>query len=182
MEANIIYKISKGDQRALDTFMDHYSDHLYRIAHGVVGVRETAEEVVADVFLEVWQQRQKLLEIESLGGWLRTITYRKAVSRLRHDTIIDYSGAPLDELENYFPTPLATPDQEYISNEEVEKINRAIEELSPKCRHVFSLAKLEKLPYEEISSLLGISITTINYHIKTAITTLKKKLLHPPPG
>lgn len=66
IEANIIYRMAKGDENALDAFMDFYSSHLYRIAFGVTGNKETAEEIVSDVFFNVWEQRRKLLEIENL--------------------------------------------------------------------------------------------------------------------
>lgn len=50
MEANIIYRITKGDEKALDAFIDYYSQHLYRIAFGIIGNKETSEEIVSDVF------------------------------------------------------------------------------------------------------------------------------------
>ena len=75
IEANIIYRMAKGDENALDAFMDFYSSHLYRIAFGVTGNKETAEEIVSDVFFNVWEQRRKLLEIENLPGYLRNTTY-----------------------------------------------------------------------------------------------------------
>lgn len=80
MEANVIYRISKGDEQAFDRFMDYWSDALYRYAYGILGVREPAEEVVSDVFVEIWRGRAGLLEIESMAAYLRTLTYRKAVS------------------------------------------------------------------------------------------------------
>lgn len=52
MEANVIYRIAKGDELAFDAFMDHYSTALYHYAYGIVGSKESAEEVVSDVFLK----------------------------------------------------------------------------------------------------------------------------------
>lgn len=182
MEANIIYRISKGDESALNAFIDHYSDQLYRIVYGVLGQNESVEEVLSDTFFEVWQQRHTLLEIESIGGWIRTVAYRKAVSRLRHDNIIDYSDHDVAEFSDYIASPLESPDQQVISSQEVEAINRAIAELPEKCRQVFVLAKIERLPYLEISEMLGITVATVNYHVKTAITILSKRLLGKPPG
>ena len=70
MEANIIYRIAKGDEMAFDAFMDHYSSALYHYAYGIVGSKESAEEVVSDVFFEVWKVRKTILEIESMEAWL----------------------------------------------------------------------------------------------------------------
>ena len=81
MEANIIYRIAKGDEKALDVFMDHYSEAIYRIAYGYVGNKESAEEVVSDVFFEVWRNRKKLLTVENMAAYLRIITTRRAITR-----------------------------------------------------------------------------------------------------
>lgn len=182
MEANIIYRIAKGDEQALDAFMDHYSDFLYRTAYGVTGDKETAEEVVSDVFLEVWKKRKTLLEIDSMSSYLRTLAYRMAISVNRYNTTRNFSELETEEIEMFQAHTLEAPDDEFISREEVEQINRAIEELPPKCRHVFTLAKLEDVSYNEISNLLNISVSTINYHVKFAMEALKMRLrwLRPP--
>lgn len=175
MEANIIYRIVNGDERAFDTFMDYYSGALYRYAYGVVGNREDAEEVVSDVFVEIWKNRKGLLEIESMQAYLYTITYRKAVSMLRH-TSSRPVNVSLDDLENFTVSPLAAPDQSLISREELDALNNAIDSLPPKCRHVFYLAKIERMPYGEIVKMLGVSLATVNYHVGYAMTHLKKIL------
>lgn len=175
MEANIIYRIVKGDKKAFDAFMDYYSSTLYRCAFGVVGTRESAEEVVSDVFFEVWKNRLKLLEIESMEAFLRTITYRKAISYLRHEDSMP-ARVSLDDIENFTVAPIAAPDSEMISREELDAVRRAIDELPPKCRHVFYLAKIERIPYKEIAQTLSITVATINYHVAYAMDALRKRL------
>lgn len=183
MEANTIYRIANGDELAFDAFMDYYSSVLYHYAYGIIGNKESAEEVVSDVFFEVWKNRKTLLEIESMTAWLRTITYRKAVSCLRREAS-EPQSVSLDDVGNFTVSPITPPDSELISREEVDELNRAIEELPPKCRHVFFLAKIDRMPYKEIAQLLEISVATINYHVGFAMETLKKKLRRrePPPN
>lgn len=80
-------------------------------------------------------------------------------------------------------SPVVSPDEEIVSKEEAEEINEAIGSLPAKCRRVFMLAKLEGMNYKDISSMLGISVATINYHIKFAVDTLKTRLgKRKPPG
>lgn len=155
--------------------MDFYSGALFRYAYGIVKSYQDAEEVVSDVFVEIWKNRKNLLQIESMQAYLYTITYRKAISMLRH-TAGQANNVPLDGLENFAISPLTAPDQSLISQEELDTLNRAIESLPDKCRHVFFLAKIERLPYKEIASMLNITLTTINYHISYAMTHLKKIL------
>lgn len=175
LEANIIYRIVKGDEKAFDTLMDNYSSMLYRCAYGILGNAESAEEVVSDVFFEVWKNRGTLLQIESLDAWLRAIVYRKSISSLRHDGTRP-SHVSLDDVDCYTASPVSAPDSELISREELDTLRRAIDELPDKCRHVFCLAKIERIPYKEISTLLNISVATINYHVAYAMDFLKKRL------
>lgn len=175
MEANVIYRIAKGDEMAFDAFMDYYSSALYHYAYGIIGNKESAEEVVSDVFFEIWKNRASILEIESMNSYLRTITYRKSISCLRHEnTLPDHVS--LDDLENFTVSPVSAPDEELISREEIDTLNQAISELPPKCRHVFFLAKVDCMPYKEIAKMLEISVATINYHVGFAMEKLKQRL------
>lgn len=77
--------ISKGDELAFNSFMNRYSKKLYYHAFGILSNKEMAEEVVGDVFFEVWKLRKTLLEIASILSWLNTIVYRKSISYLRKE-------------------------------------------------------------------------------------------------
>ncbi len=169
-----IKDIASGNEISFEYFMSSYSNRLFHYAMGIVKSKETAEEVVSDVFLEVWKNRSSLLEIENLNSWLYTVTYRKCISSIRKDA--DVQSVSLDDVDDFLFTPIQSPDEAIISKEEMNKINQAIQSLPPKCKHVFYLAKIEKLPYKEISDILNISIKTINNHIATALEKISSFL------
>ena len=83
MKSEDISKIADGDEMVFTRFMEHYSTRLYYYAYGLLGQKEMAEEVVSDVFFEVWKNRKGLVQIEYMNAWLQTITYRKSISYLR---------------------------------------------------------------------------------------------------
>ena len=178
MEANVIDRITRGDERAFDALMDACSPMLYRYALNITRSREVAEEVVSDVFLEVWKKRESHLEISSLKGWLYTVTYGKAVTALRH-LASRPEGVSLDEVSQIIMDPIPSPDEAIISHEEAARLDEAIRSLPDKCRNVFYLAKIDCLPYKEIASMLGITVATVNYHVAYAMDTLRR-LLKPP--
>lgn len=74
------------------------------------------------------------------------------------------------------PVDLQTPDSQLISREEMNRINAAINNLPPRCRQVFILAKIEKLLYKDIASILDISVKTINVHIAKALEQISEAL------
>ena len=167
--------ISKGNELAFNSFMNRYTKRLYYHAYGILNNKEMAEEVVADAFLEVWKLRNKLLEINCISSWLNTVVYRKAISYLRKEAKSGGSIS-LEEVQDFSFPDLHTPMDDILSHEEKQCLKDAINALPPKCKHVFFLAKLEQMPYDQIASLLQISLTTVNYHIKYAMTALRKKL------
>lgn len=174
LESNDIDRIINGDEAAFYRFMECYSSRLYHYVFALIGQKEPAEEVVSDVFYEVWKNRKTLGGIENMNAWIQTITYRKAISYLRKET--GKTELSLDGIGDFIFAPIQSPDEAMISKEEMEKINNAIQQLPPKCKHVFFLAKIEGLPYKEIAKLLDISVKTINNHIAFALEKIAENL------
>lgn len=169
--------IEQGNELAFNSFMNRYMDGLYYHSFGILYNKEMAEEIVSDVFFEVWKNRKKLFEIENIKAWLNTMTYRKSISYLRKEKKRNHD-VPMEGITQFCFPVTESPDDKIISGEEVQALNAAIENLPPKCKHVFFLAKIEGLPYAQIAEMLEISLATVNYHIGFAMTTLKKKLKH----
>lgn len=169
-----IYRIMDGDEGALTRFMTRHSSRLYYLAYGILHQRERAEEVVSDVFFEVWRLRGELDRIRNVEGWLATVTYRKAISALRRGE--GRESLSVDEVGEFLLEPTAAPDEGIIGREELAALDEAVRELPPRCREVFFLAKFEHLPYKQISELLGISVKTINNHIAYALEKIAGRL------
>lgn len=164
------------DERSFQRFIELYSSDLLYYARYLLHTKEEAEEIVSDVFFEVWQNKDKLHEIRNQKVWLITITHNKAISYLRKR---DYASSPVswDEVgDNIIPADLQTPDQQLISREEMARINCVINSLPPRCKQVFVLAKVEKLPYKDIANILDISVKTINAHIARALELISEAL------
>ena len=174
LESNDIDRIVNSDEAAFCRFMEYYSSRLYHYVYALIGQKEPSEEVVSDVFFEVWKNRKSLAEIGNMNAWIQTITYRKAISFLRKET--GKYELSFDDIEDFIFEPVQSPAEEMISKEEMAKINNAIQQLPPKCKHVFFLAKIEGLPYKDIAALLDISVKTINNHIAFALEEIAKKL------
>ncbi|MCD8184466.1 MAG: RNA polymerase sigma-70 factor [Bacteroides sp.] len=162
------------NERSFKRFAESYTNDLLHYARYLAHSKEEAEEIVSDVFLEVWQNREKISEIQNIKAWLLTITHNKAISYLRKK---DSSTSPIswDELgECAILDNLQTPDEQLISQEEMARINRIINKLPPRCKEVFVLAKIERLPYKEIAGMLGISVKTINIHVAKALELISE--------
>lgn len=164
------------DERSFQRFVESYSNDLLYYARYLVHSKEEAEEIVSDVFLEVWQHRDKLPEIKREKVWLLTITHNKAISYLRKKEHSTFSVTWDEVGEHTIPTDLQTPDERLISREEMNRINTIINNLPPRCKQVFVLAKIEKLLYKDIADILGISVKTINVHVAKALELISEAL------
>ena len=167
--------ISQGSQVAFNGFISRFSNTLYCHAYGILGCREMAEEVVSDAFLEAWRMRKKLTQLQNVRAWLTRIVYNKSVDYLRRER----NRVKQISVEHFgmgdFPD-MQTPADTLISAEELASINAAIDTLPPKCKYLFFLAKVEKMPYQDIANMLGIALATVNYHVGLAVQTLRQML------
>lgn len=171
-----INKIKEGDESSFRYFVDSYSKDLFYYAQCFVRSKEIAEEVVSDVFLDVWRYRSKIDEIQNIKAWLLTLTHNKAISYLRKEENLDQTIF-FDDIETFqISGNLQTPDEQIISREEMAQINHIIQALPPKCKMVFVLAKIEHLPYKEIGKMLNISVKTINAHVSKALELISHAL------
>lgn len=163
-------RLSENDEAALKDLYDAYADKLFHFAYAIVHSKELAEEVVEDVFIKVWQKRSHIVTIESLVLYLLVITKNISNNYLRK-----YSRKKnicLDELSLPYYYINASPEDLLITSETLQCINKAINELPPKCRIIFKLVKEDGLKYKDVAALLNLNIKTIENQMGIALKKL----------
>lgn len=164
-------KISQNsDQQAFKELYLVYFDRLYKFAFSILHSSEFAEEAVNDVFLNIWQRRSSLKNIESLKNYLFISTKNTSfnyLSKFRKER-----NTTLDDVLVRFEIDELTPETAFFTAEIRKEIEQAINQLPPKTKLVFQMAKVEGLKYKEIAQILDISVNTIDNHIATAIKKL----------
>lgn len=164
-------KISQNsDQQAFKELYLLYFDRLYKFAFSILHSSEFAEEAVNDVFLNIWQKRNRLKTIDNLSNYLYIATKNTSfnyLSKFRKER-----NTTLDEVLVRFEVDELTPETAFFTSEVRTEIEQAINQLPPKTKLVFQMAKVEGLKYKEIAEVLNISVNTIDNHIATAIKKL----------
>jgi len=159
-----------SDQQAFKELYLIYFDRLYKFAFSILHSSEFAEEAVNDVFLNIWQKRNRLKSIENLSNYLYISTKNTSfnyLSKFRKER-----NTTLDEVLVRFEIDELTPETAYFTSEVRNEIEQAINQLPPKTKLVFQMAKVDGLKYKEIAEILEISVNTIDNHIATAIKKL----------
>ncbi|MEP7259279.1 MAG: RNA polymerase sigma-70 factor [Flavitalea sp.] len=164
---DIRYRIAENDHTALKALYDHYSTAFFQLAHAIVNSREMAEEIVEDVFIQVWKKRTRIGKVENLHLYLYVTTRNISRSYLRkygHKKFINF-----DEVQLPYYCVDITPEDAMISGEIIQRINASINELPPKCRLIFKLVKEDGLKYREVADLLHLNLKTVENQMGIAL-------------
>lgn len=149
-----------------EIFMMLFSS-LTRFAASIVQSRETAEEIVSDVFIQLWNQRARIGEISDLRLYLFIAVKNNSVRKLKQQ--LKSSSISLDDLNIELDSSYLSPEHQMLSAETVRSIESAIQHLPPRARIIFKLAKEDRMRYKDIASLLNISVKTVDHQLSIAL-------------
>jgi RNA polymerase sigma-70 factor (family 1) len=155
------------DQQAYRELYTSLYSYLFGFAKTIVQSRESAEEVVSDVFIKVWERRKELEKIENLKVYLYVATRNIAFNYL--DKQKRNSTNSIDDVEAEFISIDFDPEQLLITADMLALIQKAIDELPPKCKVIFKLAKEDGLKYREVAEVLNISVKTVENQLAIAL-------------
>ena len=165
------------DIEAYKKLFFHFFLQLKSFSFSIIKSRETAEEIVSDIFIEIWARRKQLLEIEDLKIYLYVCVRNASLRKLQKTQ--KTSVLSLDELEVEFASADPNAETFLITNELAVKIDMAIEALPQQCKIIFKMAKQDNLKYKEIAQLLNISVKTIDNQLSTALKKIASVLKTP---
>jgi RNA polymerase sigma-70 factor (family 1) len=162
------YRIARlDDQQAYRELYTSLYSYLFGFAKTIVQSRESAEEVVSDVFIKVWERRKELEKIENLKVYLYVATRNIAFNYL--DKQKRNSTNSIDDVEAEFTSIDFDPEQLLITADMLALIQKAIDHLPPKCKIIFKLAKEDGLKYREVAEVLNISVKTVENQLAIAL-------------
>jgi RNA polymerase sigma-70 factor (family 1) len=149
---------------------------LQHFAFAILRSRQMAEETASDVLMEVWIRRKKLMEIENLKFYLFTSVKNAALRKMKQEN--RSTRISLDNLETEIVSDYCNPEENLRSNELERELHQAIQQLPPRCKIIYKMAKEDKLRYAEISELLGVSIKTIDSQLSIALQKIAATIHH----
>lgn len=171
-EAQIFAQIIAGDSDGLEQLFRDYYSALCRFAYQKVRDWEVAEDVVQDVFADLWRRRKQLQITTSLKSYLYTATKNRSLNHIQKEK--RHSELQQTFVEQGAFTEPAEPEEE--TDELQGRIKTAIESLPPKCREVFELSRFEGMTYQEIADEMGIAKKTVENQMGKALGLLRTSL------
>ena len=170
-EILLLSKLQQGDKKAFNTLFRKYYPTLCAYAHRFVDL-EDAEEIVQDVMIWLWENREILLIESSLSQYLLKMIYHRALNRIAQKEV-KYRADTLF----YEKNQAMIYDVDFYQIEELTKrIHTAIAALPESYREAFIMHRFKDMSYKEIAELLNISTKTVDYRIQQALKLLRKEL------
>ncbi len=165
-------QVREGDERAFARLFDTFASDLCAFAFRLVRDPSAAEEVVQEVFVHIWINRISWVP-QSVKSYLYSSVRNRSLDVLKHERIVREEEAQVRAA--LYPAE-ATEADDYVYQEFVIAVEKAVSELPEGCRTVFSLSRSNHLSYKEIAGVLGISVKTVESQMHRAFVLLQKKL------
>jgi RNA polymerase sigma-70 factor, ECF subfamily len=159
-----------GDLASFETLVKLYEKKLFRVVNRIVYDRQSAEEIVQDVFVSVYQTLERIDESRPFSAYLYAVARNASISLLRakkHEKEV--------VLEDTHPS-VVNIEKDFIDKEERLRIQNALNSLPSKYRLPLRLYYFDDVSYEKIAKTLHIPVNTVRTHLKRAKGLLEELL------
>jgi RNA polymerase sigma-70 factor (ECF subfamily) len=167
-ETAMLTRIGQRDENAMEEIFRRYSGPVYSVALRVLRDSSQAEDVLQEVFLQLWRKPAAFVQNRgSLGAWLVVIARNRAIDVLRR-------RKPSDSVDDVVLASTVNVADEAERNTMMEKVRRVIADLPMEQRKSLELAYFEGLSHTEIASRTGDPLGTVKTRIRQALISLRK--------
>ena len=175
-EAALVERIARGDEVALAELYDRYSGLLLALSRRVLNDTSAAEEILQEVFLQVWNQAARYdRSRSSVSTWLVLITRSRSIDRLRSRQVKERT---LETLKQEKPRLHASPEgaRSVLMDERRQRLRRELSALPPEQRQVLELAFFAGMTQSEIAGATDIPLGTVKTRTLLAMRKMRKAM------
>jgi RNA polymerase sigma-70 factor (ECF subfamily) len=164
-------QLVQGNEEAFTRIVHYYYPRLLPFAMKITKTKHTAEEMVQEAFLRLWEKRKDMQRIDHLGPWLFRVTGNLSFTWLKRAAM---EGRILQKI---VPIETGNPVEEYLDlRQSTEQLKAAVRQLPEQQRKIFQLSKERGLSNQEIAELLGLSVNTVKNHLSRALQSLRENM------
>ena len=164
----LIHRIAAGDRLAMQALYARYHVRVYRFALRIVSREALAEDLISEVFFDVWRQAGRFEQRSSVSTWLMSIARNKAYSALRRrseEALDEETAAAVEDTAD-------NPEVTVQKQDKAEALRRCLGALSPEHREIIDLVYYHEHSVDEVSRIVGIPEATV----KTRMFYARKRL------
>lgn len=172
-EAELFSGLARGDERCFDAIYNHYSERLFPYVDKMIRSRTLTEEIIQDIFVQLWINRHLLENVQYPTSYLFHIAANKALTYLKkianNQKLVDKMAVGYLDYSN-------ETEEQLIVRESARIIEMAVAQLPEQRRLIWELSRNEGLTHQQIADRLGISTSTVNNQLGHAIQHVRSFL------
>ena len=172
--SELLIRLREGDVLAFDKIYELYSHKLFSFVFGILKNDAEAEDIVQEVFIKIWESRNKLGDYKLLNAYIFTIAYNNSIDLIRKRI---NNSKYLDHLKNSSIVQENSLEISEIDFDELSHLaKKLVMKLPERQKQVFQLHREKGLSYSEIAEQLGISKNTVENHMTKALKYLRQNM------
>jgi len=163
------------ERNAFETIFRENWDMVYSISFAMVKSKTIAEDIAQDVFLSLWENRQKISGVQNVKAFLNTVTKFTVLKRLRRIKV-EEAFKQYQAYRSFLNIEFANQEDMLMLKHINNSIQKGISELPPQQQRVFKLSREQGLSHEEIGETIGVSKKTVKDYIVRSLAFLRQRL------
>jgi RNA polymerase sigma-70 factor, ECF subfamily len=164
----LVASIAQGDKRALQTLYGRHNVRVYRFALRFLNDDALAEDMVSEVFLDVWRQAERFEGRSKVSTWLLAMARNKALSVLRRRSTEELD----EEVAEFIEDPSDNPEISMQKRQQASMLQECLTQLSPAHREIVDLVYYHGKTIEEVVEIIGVPVSTV----KTRMFYARKRI------
>jgi RNA polymerase sigma-70 factor (family 1) len=176
----LFQKVKENDEDAYEYLFHAFYEKLCTYAYSIVKDKTISEEVVQEVFIKLWEEKEVIQIQLSVSAYFYRAVHNRCQNYIAHNKIKQNYIAEAQQIYEqsliFAPLSNSYPIANLLSQEIENEINMSINALPEQCRQVFLLCRFEDLSYAEASEKLGVSINTVKTQLQRAVIKLRSDL------
>ncbi|WEK18774.1 MAG: RNA polymerase sigma-70 factor [Candidatus Pedobacter colombiensis] len=161
----LLIKLRNGDELAFAQIYNQYRSKMYIYAYNLCKSDETAEEIVQEVFIRLWQKKEQINTDLNFSAYLKKITLNHVLNHLKK---VAREKSLQDEVFHYIETIRNTTEDNLLEKELLKTYDEAIANLPPQKKIIYQMSRNEEMSHDQIAEKLNISKNTVKNHMVEA--------------
>jgi RNA polymerase sigma-70 factor (family 1) len=170
-EKELFSQIAAGNEAAFEKIFHTYNAKLLPFVSSITKNREVAEEVMQEVFLKLWLQRETLTQIENPAAWLVRLSSNLALNYLQHLAV---HTKVVNRLKKETTPESATIEEDIDIKKVKQHIATAISSMPEKRQEIYRLSREQGLNRKQIADKLGVSESTVKNQMSSALKHIQE--------
>ena len=174
--SSLVNDIALNDsQKSFNELFRIYYQRIYRFVWMHIPNEQDVEDILTEVFSALWENRKDLPLVNNFAAYIYSIARHKIMDMYRTQEKGEPFSLPEEDF-NLFSGTTTSPEDNMISQETVDYLNGAVEELPAKCKLILKLVREDHMKYRDVAVLLQISEKTVEAQMSIAMKKLRQSL------